>query len=122
MDIDLIPTLLASGIILYGIIQLIVALIAVVLAVKWNKLEFLPGLFFLLVYAIIEVIDLFFFTIVNSIFMDVAQFGFILIAIVFFIVGMHPSWSQKLVLTRKGQTSEQKASSAESAISILKKF
>jgi hypothetical protein len=55
-------------------------------------------------------------------FVDVAQFGFILLAIIFFIVGMHPAWAQKLVLTRNGQTSEQKASSAESAISILKKF
>ena len=58
----MIPTLLASGIILYGIIQLIAAIIAVILAVKWKKFEFLPGLSFILLYAIIEVIDLFFFT------------------------------------------------------------
>lgn len=118
----MIPTLLASGIVLYGIIQLIVALIAVYLAVKWSKKEFLPGLFFLLMYAFVEVIDLFFFTILEGMFIDVAQFGFILLAIIFFIVGMHPAWAQKLVLTRKGQTREQKSSSAESAISILKKF
>jgi len=37
----MIPALLASGIILYEIIQMIVALIAVFLAVKWNKPEFL---------------------------------------------------------------------------------
>ena len=80
----------------------ITALLAVVLAVKWNKPEFLPGLSFLLLYAIIEVIDLFFITIVNSIFIDVAQFGFILIAILFFIVGMHPSWSQKLGIREEG--------------------
>jgi hypothetical protein len=55
-------------------------------------------------------------------FIDVAQFGFILLAIIFFIVGMHPAWAQKLVIARKGQTCEQKSSSAESAISILKKF
>jgi len=85
----MIPLLMASSIIFYGIIQLIVALIAVILAVKWNKPEFLPGLFFLLLYTIIEVIDLFFFTIINNIFIDVAQFGFILVAIMFFIVGMH---------------------------------
>jgi hypothetical protein len=41
-------------------------------------------------------------------FIDIAQFGFILLAIIFFIVGMHPAWSQRLVLTRKGQTREQK--------------
>jgi hypothetical protein len=122
VDVDLIPTLLASGIILYGIIQVIVALIAVVLAVKWNKLEFLPGLCFLLLYAIIEVIDLFFFTIVNSIFMDVAQFGFILIAIVFFIVGMHPSWSQKLVFGKREGNPLPKPSRNESVISLLKKI
>jgi hypothetical protein len=118
----MIPTLLASGIILYGIIQLITALIAVVLAVKWNKYEFLPGLSFLLLYALIEVIDLFFFTIVNSIFIDVAQFGFILIAILFFIVGMHPSWSQKLVVGKMEKNTGQKSPRNESAFSILKKF
>jgi uncharacterized membrane protein len=121
VDVDLIPALLASGIILYGIIQVIVALIAVVLAVKWNKLEFLPGRFFLLLYAIIEVIDLFFFTIVNSIFMDVAQFGFILIAIVFFIFGMHPSWSQKLVSGKKNNN-RPAPSRNESVISLVKKI
>jgi hypothetical protein len=122
VDVDVIPALLASGIILYGIIQLIVALLAVVLAVKWNKLEFLPGLSFLLLYAIIEVIDLFFFTIVNSIFVDVAQFGFILIAIVFFIVGMHPSWSQKLVSGKKESTTRSAPTRNESAISLVKKI
>jgi hypothetical protein len=118
----MIPTLLASGIILYGTIQLIVAFLAVILALKWNKYEFLPGLSFLLLYAIIEVIDLFFFTIVNSLFLDVAQFGFILVAILFFIVGMHPSWSQKLVSGKKESTTGQTSSRHESAISILKKF
>ncbi len=122
MDVDVIPALLASGILLYGIIQLIVALIAVVLAVKWNKLEFLPGLCFLFLYAIIELIDLFFFTIVNSIFMDVAQFGFILIAIVFFIIGMHPSWSQKLVSGKKEKNARAASSRNESVISLVKKI
>ena len=85
--------------------------LAVFLAWKWNKNEFLPGLFFLFLYAFVEVIDLFFFTILEGMFIDVAQFGFILLAIIFFIVGMHPAWARKLVLTRKGQTSEQKTSS-----------
>jgi hypothetical protein len=118
----MIPTLLASGILLYGIIQLIVALIAVYLAIKWNKYQFLPGLFFLLLYAIIEVIDLFFFTVVQGVFIDVAQFGFILLSIIFFIVGMHPSWAHKLEFARKVQKNEQKSLRNESAISILKKF
>jgi hypothetical protein len=118
----MIPTFLASGIVLYGIIQLIVSLLAVYLAVKWNKHEFLPGLFFLFLYAFVEVVDLFFFTILEGMFVDVAQFGFILLAIIFFIVGMHPAWAQKLVLTRKAHNPEKKTSSTESAISILKKF
>ncbi len=118
----MIPALLASGIILYGIIQLIAALIAVFLAVKWNKFEFLPGLFFLLLYAIIEVTDLFFFTIVKSIFIDVAQFGFILIAIVFFIIGMHPTYAKKMGQRKTDQSNPDSSSSGESAISILKKF
>jgi len=71
----MIPTLLASGIVLYGIIQLIVALVAVYLAMKWNKKEFLPGLFFLLMYAFVEVIDLFFFTVLEGMFIDVAHSG-----------------------------------------------
>jgi hypothetical protein len=118
----MIPAFLASGMVLYGIIQLIVALLAVYLAVKWNKHEFLPVLFFLFLYAFVELIDLFFFTILEGMFVDVAQFGFILLAIIFFIVGMHPVWAQKLVLIRKGQNPEKKTSSHESAISILKKF
>jgi hypothetical protein len=118
----MISTLLASGIILYGIIQVIVAFIAVFLAVKWNKYEFLPGLCFLLLYAIIEVIDLFFFTVVNSIFVDVAQFGFILIAIIFFIVGMHPSWSQKLVFGKRESTTGHTSPCKESLISLVKKI
>jgi hypothetical protein len=118
----MIPLLLASSIILYGIIQMITALIAVVLAVKWNKPQFLPGLSFLLLYSIIEVIDLFFFTIVNSIFIDVAQFGFILIAILFFIVGMHPSWSQKLVFGKGEGSTLPKPTGNESLISLVKKI
>ncbi len=118
----MIPTLLASGIILYGIIQLITALMAVVLAVKWNKPEFLPGLFFLFLYTVIEVIDLFFFTIVNNNFIDVAQFGFILIAILLFIAGMHPSWSRHLVAGKKKDNAPIKYPGSESLLSLVKKF
>ncbi len=118
----MIPTFLASGMIVYGIIQVIVAIIAVFLAVKWNKCEFLPGLCFLLLYAIIEVIDLFFFTILNSIFIDVAQFGFILCAIISFIFGMHPSWTHKFSLCRVEQSPDQETSQKKSIISIVKKI
>jgi len=122
VDVELIPTLLASGIILYGIIQLIAALIAVVLAVKWHKFEFLPGLSFLLLYAIVNIIDVFFFTIVHGVFLDVAQFGFILGAIIFFIVGMHPTWAPKLGAGMRQRNTEKKPLKSESLISLVKKI
>jgi hypothetical protein len=118
----MIPTLLASGIILYGIIQLIASLIAVILAVKWNKSEFLAGLCFLLLYAIANMIDVFFFTILHGVYLDVAQFGFILFAIIFFILGMHPAWAPKLGLGIRPRNTNNKSSHPESLISILKKI
>lgn len=118
----MIPIVMAEGVLLYGIIQLIAAFIAVFFALKWNKHEFLPGLFFLFLYAFIEVIDLFFFTISQGMFIDIAQFGFILLAIIFFIIGMHPAWARKLALARKEKNDEQKTSRNQTAISILKKF
>lgn len=118
----MIPTLLASGLILYGSIQFGVALLSVVLALKWDKHEFLPGLFFLFLYTLIEVIDLFFFTVIQGVFIDVAQFGFILLAIIFFIIGMHPSWAQRLAIVRKEHKTVVESAKEESAISIMKKF
>ena len=118
----MIPALLESGIIIYGLIQVIVAFVAVVLAVKWNKPEFLAGLSFLLLYAIANMIDVFFFTIVHGLFLDIAQFGFVLLAIIFFIIGMHPTWAPKLVSGKRECTAEHTSSRTESFISILKKF
>jgi hypothetical protein len=118
----MIPTLLASGIILYGFIQLIIALIAVFLAVKWNKYEFLVGLSFLLLYAIVNMVDVFLFTIVHGVFLDVAQFGFIVLAIIFFIIGMHPAWAPKLGSGMRQRNTEKKSPDPESLISILKKI
>jgi hypothetical protein len=111
-----------SGIIIYGFFQVLVALTAVVLSVKWNKIEFLAGLSFLLLYAIVNVIDEFVFTVVHGVFLDVAQFGFILIAIVFFIIGMHPSYAPKLISGMRVGNTERKNSDNESLISFLKKF
>ena len=91
----MISVLLESAIILYGFLQVLVAFIAVILAVKWEKYEFLAGLFLLLLYSIVEIIDMFIFTILNNVFFDIAQFGFILLAIIFFIIGMHPLWSPR---------------------------
>jgi hypothetical protein len=119
--VEMFPAFFESGIILYGIIQVIIAFIAVVLAVKWNKFEFLAGLFFLLLYAIIEVIDLFFFAIMQGEFIDFAQFGFILLAIIFFIMGMHPSWASRLASGLGKPSQKPKPSRNESVLSLLKK-
>jgi hypothetical protein len=90
--------------------------------VKWNKYEFLAGLSFLLIYSIVYLVDTFVFTIVYGVFLDVAQFGFILLAIVFFIVGMHPAWAPRLTTGLRKQSSQHKSPHHESIISILKKF
>jgi len=117
----MISMLVESGIIIYSFFQVLVAFVAVVLSVKWNKYEFLAGLSFLLIYAIVNTIDVFFFTLVHGVFLDVAQFGFILIAIVFFIIGMHPTYAPKLVTGLRKRDNEY-APHDESLISILKKF
>ena len=88
---------------------------------KWNKYEFFPGLSFLFIYAIVNTIDAFVFTYVHGVFLDVAQFGLILIAIVFFIIGMHPTYAPKLVSGLRKRDNEY-APHDESLISILKKF
>ena len=115
-------TLIESGIILYNFFQVLVAFTAVVLSVKWNKYEFFPGLSFLFIYAVVNTIDAFVFTYVHGVFLDVAQFGLILIAIVFFIIGMHPFYAPKMASGIRKQITEHTHSSEESAISILKKF
>jgi hypothetical protein len=79
------------GIFLYEYVKVIVAIIAVVLAVRWKKTEFLAGLFFLLLYTIFDAMNLFLADILEKPFIDVSQFGFILLAIVFFIIGMWQS-------------------------------
>ncbi len=58
----------------------------------------------------------------NTFFVDVAQFGVILLAIIFFIVGMHPTYSPKLVSVMREGNAEDEHPRDESAISILKKF
>jgi uncharacterized metal-binding protein len=117
----MIPAIFESGMILYGIIQVMIAGIAVILAVKWNKFEFLAGLICLLLYAIIEVVTTFFFTISQGLYIDIAQFGFILLAIVFFIIGMNPSWAPHIVSGMGVKSPEKKPAKPESVITLLKK-
>ena len=121
VDVEMIPTLLASGLIIYGFFQVTIAFTAVVLSVKWNKYEFLAGLSFLLIYSIVYLVDTFFFTIVNGVFFDVAQFGFILLAIIFFIIGMHPTWAPKLASGMRERHTGHNSPRDESLISILKR-
>ena len=118
----MISALLESGIIIYGFFQVLVAFIAIILAVKWKKYEFLAGLSFLFLYAIVEMIEEILFTIVHVVYLDVAQFGFIMLAIIFFIVGMHPSWSSKLVSGMRERNTGDTSSRNESLISVLRKL
>jgi hypothetical protein len=118
----MIPVLLASGFMVYGFIQSVIAGIALIFALQWNKFEFLPGLVFLFLYAVIEAVDLFFFAITNSVFIDVAQFGFILLSIIFFIIGMHPVYAPKLVSVMHKENIRDGPDRNESVMTLLKKF
>ncbi len=118
----MLSALLQSGLFIYGFFQVIVAFTAVVLSLKWNKYEFLAGLSFLLIYAIANLVDTFIFTIVYGVFLDIAQFGFILLAIIFFIIGMHPTYAPKMVSGMKERNTVHKDPPDESLISILKKL
>jgi hypothetical protein len=119
----MIPAIMESGIIIYEFIQLLVAFIAVILAMKWKRTEFLPGLAFLFIYAIIDLIDVYYFMIMQGMYIDVAQFGFILLAIIFFIVGMHPSWSKMLRFGGKNDAKTQdKPRENYSVLSDLRKL
>jgi hypothetical protein len=114
--------LLESGIMFYEIVQVLVALIALVLAVKWKKYEFLAGLSFLALYTIVEMIDAFVFTVAHIQYLDIAQFGFILLAIVFFIIGMHPAWSPRMVSGMKRDKTEPASPRPRSLISTLRRL
>jgi len=118
----LIPPVITSGILLYEIIQVTVAFIAVVLALRWEKLEFLAGLIFLLIYAVLETVDIFLFSLAQGIYLDVAQFGFILFAIIFFIIGMSPYWKTAGIRGMKHKEPGDISSGGPSILSLLKKI
>ena len=114
------PALIEEGIVLYDYIQVFVAFAAVLLALHWKKHEFLAGLFFLFLYSIVEVVDVVSFAFLHTRYLDMAQFGFILLAIVFLVIGMHTSLSQGL--SPKGKVSGELLPHNESLLSLLKKF
>ncbi len=105
----------------YDVVQVIVAFIAVILAVRWQKSEFIPGLSLLFLYTVLEAADVFLFA--QGISLDVAQFGFILLAIIFFIIGMNPSWSHRLPPGEKSMQSEGKSGNNNGSIlPVLRKL
>lgn len=118
----MIPTLLESGLILYDYIQILVALSAVILAVHWKKFEFLVGLFFLFLYSIIETLDVIYFSFMHDVNVDIAQFGFILLAIIFFIIGMNPAWVHQQPPYTGPSKIEEKPQGDQPLMSILKKI
>jgi intracellular septation protein A len=107
---------------LYEMIQVLIALIAVVLAIKWKRPEFLAGLGFLFIYTILNLMDVSYFLIKQQIYIDFAQFGFIPLAIILFIIGMHPSWSRLLVSGKKGVAAGEKSQKSDSILNDLRKL
>ena len=91
------PVIFDAGIFLYEIIKIVVACIAVVLAILWKRNEFLAGLIFLFLYTILDAINIFLSTILQQSFIDASQFGFILLALISFIIGMWQSVKKKPV-------------------------
>jgi hypothetical protein len=98
------------SIMLYETIQVIVAFIAILLAVKWKRGGLIAGLFFIFLYTILDAVDMFFFTIMQGVYLDVAQFGFILLAIIFFIIGMNPAWEYRWRMEKSGKKAPVKSS------------
>jgi hypothetical protein len=72
-------------------ISVIVAVSAVALAIKWKKNEFLAGLLFLLLWSVLNAIDVTLSTVLDQPFINASQFGFVLLAIISFIIGMRPA-------------------------------
>ncbi len=91
------PVIFDAGIFLYEIIKIVVACIAVVLAILWKRNEFLACLIFLFLYTILDAINIFLSTILQQSFIDASQFGFLLLALISFIIGMWQSVKKKPV-------------------------
>ena len=114
--------LLEEGIVLYDYVQLIIAFTAVVLALKWKRHEFLAGLFCLFLYSVVEITEVVFSTLLHSLYFDIARFGFILLAIIFFVLGMHPSVAPKPGSAFAPRKTEELHPRNESILTVLRKF
>ena len=78
------------GVFIFEYLRVIVAFIAVILAIQWKKNEFLAGLFFLLLWSILDAVSVTLSTLMDEQFINASQFGFILLALLSFIIGMRP--------------------------------
>ncbi|MDD4138058.1 MAG: hypothetical protein PHT99_09250 [Methanoregula sp.] len=85
---EMIPAL---ALMLFEYLNVLVALGAVALAIKWQKMEFVPGLLFLLLYTVIDAIELSLDALFGISMINASQFGFILLALICFILGMRPA-------------------------------
>lgn len=85
------------GVFLFEYLRVIVAFAAVILAVKWKRNEFLAGLFFLLLWSVLDAVYVTLSTVMDESFINVSQFGFILLALVSFIIGMRPAKAMKIL-------------------------
>ena len=79
------------ALILFEFLNVLVAFSALILAAQWKKSEFFAGLFFLLLYTIINALELSLSAVFHVSLINAAQFGFILLALIGFILGMRPA-------------------------------
>ncbi len=115
------PTFFEWAIFSYDIVQVIVAFVAVVLAVRWEKIGFIPGLSMLFLYTVLEAADVWLFA--QGIPLDIAQFGFILLALIFFIIGMNPAWSRRFGLKKNSEERGRGSNNKDdSVLSVLRKL
>jgi hypothetical protein len=78
-------------VLIFETISVIVAFSAVILAIRWKKSEFLAGLFFLLLWTILNAVEITLSTVLDIQLINASQFGFVLLALLSFILGMRPS-------------------------------
>ncbi|HII99868.1 MAG TPA: hypothetical protein HA272_11595 [Methanoregula sp.] len=79
------------ALVLFEYLNVLVAFCAIVLAVQWKRTEFFAGLFFLLLYTIIDAVELSLAALFDVSMINASQFGFILLALTGFILGMRPA-------------------------------
>ena len=79
------------GIFFFEYLKVLVAFIAVVLAIRWKRTEFIAGLFFLLLWCILDAVYVMFLTFAIAPIVNASEFGFVLLAVISFILGMRPA-------------------------------